>query len=414
MATFKYTAIDTVGNHKVGIVRAPDHAKAIEKLSRMGLMVNHVAAAELEQAERNMTARGKPTAHWLRWGSKVDAAQLALFTRQMATLLQAGLPVLRGLEVLIRQEKNVKFKQVLMTIADSVRAGNPLSEGVAQHPKIFDRLYINMIKAGEAGGVLAVVLSRLARLMEQSVKTSNKVKTALVYPVVVIVVAVSIVSMLMVKVVPQFENIFSGMLKGAQLPHLTQCVIEISKLLQAHGVLVACCGVLLCICVKGMLKTQVGERVWGWFTLHVPKFGDLVVKASISRFSRTFGTLLASGVPILQALMITRDIVGNRIIVDALNKVHDRVRDGESLAGPLEQQHIFPTMVTSMIDVGEETGDLAAMLYRIADDYEADVDNAVAGITSLIEPIMIVVLAVVVGVIVIALFLPIVEVIRLI
>lgn len=412
MTTFKYSAIDTSGNQKVGKINAMNQTQANAKLSAMGLMT--LALVESDKKGGEPVIRRQRTAIGLRFGNKVNEETLTIFTRQLATLSQAGLPLLRSLEVLIRQEKNLKFKQVLVDIADSIRAGNNFSDGLAQNPKVFDRLYINMIKAGEAGGVLNVVLARLAGFREKSLKTSKKVKSALVYPIVVIVVAVVIVALLMVKVVPQFENIFAGMLKGAQLPHLTQVVIYISKLLQANFFMTAGCLILLFLGGKFMLKTEFGRRVFDWFALNVPKLGELASKAAISRFTRTFGSLLSSGVPILQALTITRDVIGNRIIMDALDKVHDRVRDGESLAGPLEQQRVFPTMVTSMIDVGEETGELADMLNRIADSYDEDVDNAVASIISVIEPMMIVALAFVVGVIVIALFLPIVEVIMLI
>jgi len=412
MATFKYTAIDTSGKQKVGKINAVDENEASSKLTGMGLMVSSLSAYRAAPSRGGQAARPKVKSGKFRIRKIINEEELTIFTRQMATLLQAGLPLLRSLEVMIRQEKNRAFKQVLVNIADHVRSGNNLSEGLAQHPKVFDRLYINMIKAGEAGGVLDVVLSRLARFKEKSVKTTKKVKSAMVYPIVVIVVAIAIVSLLMVKVVPKFESIFEGMLKGAQLPQLTQIVINVSKFLQ-NNLLIAFVGlVLLWVVFKFALKTTTGARTFDWLALNFPKLGDLASKAAISRFTRTFGTLLSSGVPILQALTITRDIIGNRIIMDALDKVHDRVRDGEPLAGPLEQQRVFPTMVTSMIDVGEETGELAEMLNRIADNYDEDVDNAVASITSIIEPIMIVLLAAVVGVIVIALFLPIVEIIE--
>jgi type IV pilus assembly protein PilC len=260
--------------------------------------------------------------------------------------------------------------------------------------------------------VLDVVLGRLARFMENSLKTRKKVKSAMVYPVVVVTVAVVIVALLMVVVVPKFQAIFADMLQGQQLPGPTRLVIGISTFIQEN--ILATLGLVVAAVVgfSFFRKTGPGVRIFDWLALYTPKVGDILGKAAISRFTRTFGTLLSSGVPILQALTITRDIVGNHYFENAIDRVHNRVRDGETLAAPLEQEKVIPTMVTSMIDVGEETGELAEMLNRIADNYDEDVDNAVAGITSIIEPVMIVFLAVVVGFIVIALFLPIVSIIQ--
>jgi type IV pilus assembly protein PilC len=269
-----------------------------------------------------------------------------------------------------------------------------------------------MARAGEAGGVLDVVLDRLATFQEKAMKTTNKVKSAMVYPVVILSVAVAIVVILMIFVVPQFQKIFQDMLNGAPMPALTQMIIDISDFMKVNYI--ATLGIVAgaILVIRLFFKTKVGMRVWDIAALKLPKFGDLVMKSTVARFTRTFGTLLASGVPILEALTITKGTIKNNLIVDALTRVHDRVRDGEPLATPLDQQKIFPTMVTSMVEVGEETGQLSEMLNRIADNYDEEVDNAVGGITSVIEPIMIVFLAVVVGTIVIALFLPIIQIIQ--
>lgn len=412
MATFKYTAIDSSGKQKTGRIDAPTQDDANTKLSGMGLMVSTISLEKGGSKAKASKSGGKKGGGGFRFGKVLNEEALTIFTRQMATLLQAGLPILRGLDVMIRQEKNPAFKDVLTQIADNVRSGGTFSDGLAKHTKVFDHLYINMIRAGEAGGVLDVVLSRLARFMEKSVKTKKKVKSAMVYPMVVISVAVTIVALLMVFVVPKFQDIFSEMLGGAKMPWLTEKVIGFSNFLKDYSIVAVIIVVVGIFAMKFALKTKGGTRAWDWLALRIPKIGTLASMAAISRFSRTFGTLLASGVPILQALNITRDTIGNVIIMDALDRVHDRVRDGETIAAPLEQQKVFPTVVTSMVDVGEETGELPEMLNRIADNYDEDVDNAVAGITSIIEPVMIVMLALVVGTIVIALFLPIIDIIK--
>jgi type IV pilus assembly protein PilC len=346
------------------------------------------------------------------FGKVIKPQGLAIFTRQLATLLEAGLPLLRSLEVMIRQERNLRFRSVLEQVADQVKSGNSFSDGLSQFPKVFDRLYVNMIRAGEAGGVLAVVLSRLATFMEKAQRTKGKVQSAMIYPIVVVGVAVSIVALLMVVVVPKFQSIFDDMLEGASLPGPTQFVINVSNGIRENIVVSVGLLVVLFFAFKFFLRTALGRSVFDWVSINTPKVGDLVRKVNIARITRTFGTLLSSGVPILEAITITKDISNNGNYANALSRIHDSVRDGQTLAAPMEREKVFPNMVTSMIDVGEETGALAEMLNRVADNYDEDVDNAVGGITSIIEPVMIVFLAVVVGFIVIALFLPIIEIIK--
>jgi type IV pilus assembly protein PilC len=345
-------------------------------------------------------------------GRPINAKGLAVFTRQLATLVKAGMPILRSLEVLARQEKRPAFRAVIDDIADTIRSGGNFSDGLAAHDRVFDRLYVNMVKAGEAGGVLDTVLERLSVFMEKAQKITGKVKSAMVYPVIIICVATAIVSVLMVFVVPKFQDIFSGLLKGQPLPALTQGLLDVANFIKGHY-LAALVGIVgFFVAFNLFSKTRFGRRVIDWMLIHMPVFGDLILRAAIARFTRTFGTLLASGVPILQALIITRDTSGNVHVANAINVVHDRVKEGDNVAKPLESTHIFPGMVTSMIEVGEETGALPDMLTRIADTYDEEVDNAVAGLTSIIEPIMIVFMAVVVGTIVIALFLPLVSIIE--
>lgn len=415
MAKYKYTAIDQNGKEKKGKVDANSDEEASAQISGMGLMVTEltkIGGGKPARGKSGGAAAPKKKGFSLSFGKAVNTEGLTTFTRQLATLLQAGLPLLRGLEIMERQEKNPKFKAVLGDLAITVKSGSNLSDGLSQYPRIFDNLFINMVKAGEAGGVLDVVLSRLATFMEKALKTKKKVQSAMTYPIVVLVFAFGIVALLMAFVVPKFQQIFKDMLGAdAQLPPLTQMVVGISDFVKNQAPIAVVLVVLLVVGIKMILRTKAGTKFFDIMVLKIPKFGELGTKAAVARFTRTFGTLLSSGVPILQALTITRDIIGNSVIMEALDKVHDRVRDGEPLSGPLEQTKVFPTMVTSMIDVGEETGELAEMLNRIADNYDEDLDNAVSSITSLIEPLMIIFLALVVGTIVIALFMPIIQIV---
>jgi type IV pilus assembly protein PilC len=346
------------------------------------------------------------------FGRAVNEKGLTVFTRQLATLVKAGMPIMRGLEVLARQEKRKSFSQVIEDCADTIRSGGNFSDGLGAHPKTFDRLYINMVKAGEAGGVLDTVLERLSVFMEKAMKIRGKVTSAMVYPAIISCVAGGIMVVLMVFVVPKFQEVFFTMLKGKPLPWLTSVVVAIANAMRDNLLMVI--GALSVVGVLGWLfkRSAFGTKVLHWLLLKVPVIGDLFLKAAIARFTRTLGTLLASGVPILQALIITRDTSGNVHVANAINVVHDRVKEGDSVAKPLEATRIFPGMVTSMIEVGEETGALPDMLVRIADNYDEEVDNAVAALTSIIEPVMIVFMAVGVGVIVIAMFLPMVELIK--
>ena len=410
MAKFKYIALDKEGRELSGVIESTSENRARKDLAAQGFSVSRIAEVAAIASEKK-AAGGK--AKKPLFGTGVGKENITVFSRQLSTLLKAGLPLLRSLEVIARQEKNPYFKTIVDQLADNVRTGNKFSDGLSQHPKIFDKLYVNMAKAGEAGGVLDVVLDRLSTFQEKALKTTNKVKSAMVYPIVIMGVAIAIVAILMIFVVPQFQKIFTDMLKGnARMPALTQTIIDISDFMKENYILTGLIIVGVILFVKIFFKTKIGIRVWDTAAIKLPKIGDLVMKSTVARFTRTFGTLLASGVPILEALTITRGTINNSLISDALSRVHDRVRDGENLSTPLDQQKIFPTMVTSMVEVGEETGQLPEMLNRIADNYDEEVDNSVGAITSIIEPIMIVFLALVVGTIVIALFLPIIQIIQ--
>jgi type IV pilus assembly protein PilC len=406
MPEYKYNAIDRNGAQTTGKIEAPNDEQARQKLMARGLMVTSLVGDT--GAAKPVTAAA-PAKKSFSFGSKVSAEDVTTMTRQLATLIVAGLPLLRALELIHKQERNLHFKSVLGMIAESVSQGNNLSEALAAHPKVFDRLFINMVKAGEAGGVLDKVLDRLAKFREKAQRIQKKVKSAMVYPGVVVSVAVVIVYILMVKVVPSFQKLLSS--QKLALPPLTQLVVGISTALTDYWYVTPFVIFGIYYGMKLWLSSTKGKELFDRIIFKLPKIGGFVQIVSVSRFARTFGTLMASGVPILQAINITRDTLDNVVIANSLERVHDRVRDGEPLSIPLEQTGVFPQMVTSMIQVGEETGQLPEMLNRVADIYDEEVDNAVTALTSIIEPVLIVFLAVVVGAIVLAMFLPLIALI---
>jgi type IV pilus assembly protein PilC len=313
--------------------------------------------------------------------------------------------------VLAKQERDSVLKNTIHKVGDSVQGGSTFSEGLAEHPRLFNDLYVNMVRAGELGGVLEVVLIRLAEFQEKAQKIKNKVVAAMVYPIIVLLLALAIMTFLMIFIVPRFEAIFHEMLGDKPLPAITLFVIGVSSFMQNHWAILLGLLVGIIVVSKIAARTRTGRAVLDRVKLRAPLFGDLIRKTSISRFSRTLGTLVTSGVPILQALTITRETAGNLVIARAISQVHDRVKEGESIVQPLEASGAFPPMVVSMIDVGEETGQLPEMLLKIAEVYDDEVDNSVAALTSLLEPIMIVMLALIVGTIVIALFMPLISII---
>ena len=425
MATFQYIAKDSSGNEQRGIVEAGDRNSAIAAVRAQGLMPT--ALGELKSASAPAAPKAKAPAK-KKGGAlnkeikiniklpkflqgKIKTKVLTQFTRQLATLVNAGLPLMRGLEVLKRQMKDPRMLEALNGISDNIAAGGTFSESLTAYPKIFDNLYINMVKAGEAGGVLEVVLGRLAEFAEKSERIKNKVKGAMIYPIVVLFAAIGITAFLLVAVIPKFQQVFNDMLGGAELPPITQFVINASGFVQQNGLQILLGVVAFVVIVKIVGRTEKGAYFFDVLKLKAPVTGTLAQRSAVSKFTRTLGTLLSSGVPILQSLTITRDTTGNRVLTNAIQSVHDSVKEGESMTQPLSQCKVFPPMVVSMVEVGEETGALADMLTRIANTYDDEVDNAVAGMTAAIEPALIIVLAVVVGTIVIAMFLPMIKII---
>ncbi|HSY42798.1 MAG TPA: type II secretion system F family protein [Candidatus Acidoferrum sp.] len=422
MPKYSYVALDSRGQESKGVIEVASQNEAIGRVKEMGLFPTKIFEAEkvkekgaAKKAKAPGKKGGKKGAMDIQikipfLSGRVKPKVLTTFTRQLATLVDAGLPLLRGLRVLEKQERNKTLKDILGELALSIEGGSTFSEALAQHPKIFNRLFVNMVKAGELGGVLEVVLKRLAEFSEKAQKIKGKVKAAMFYPTAVLIVAVGILILLMVFIIPKFKEVFAGM--NMTLPWFTTFVMSISDLIKDHFLSsAAVLGVLVVLFLIVTNKTKLGRRLWDMFKLKVPVLGPVVSKVSIGRFTRTLGTLVSSGVPILQALTIVKETAGNIVIANAISSVHESVKEGETITAPLEGSGVFPPMVVSMVDVGEQTGALPEMLLRIADNYDEEVDNAVSAMTSLLEPIMIVFLAVIVGSIVIAMFLPLIAMI---
>ncbi len=460
MAKFQYIALDGAGQEQRGTVEAGDRAAAIAAVRASGLFPSAIgevkgasasgagaakgaasasgagaakgaaSARGASAAQRGAASRGAGAAKAAKGGAKkglgatqinikmpkflmgrVKQKDLTGFTRQLATLVNAGLPLMRCIDVLKRQRTAPAMMDCLNGISEGIAGGATFSEALTAYPKVFDNLYVNMVKAGEAGGVLEVVLNRLAEFAEKAQKIKNKVKGAMIYPSVVLVAAVGITAFLLVTVIPKFQQVFNDILGGQSLPAITEFVMGLSDFVQHNGLQIAAGAAAFVVLYKMFGKTPFGAYQLDRLRLAVPVTGTLVKRTAISQFTRTLGTLLSSGVPILQALVIVRDTTANRVVRRAIQSVHDAVKEGESMTDPLAASGVFPPMVVSMVQVGEETGQLPDMLTRIANTYDDEVDNAVAGLTAAIEPALIIFLAVVVGTIVIAMFLPMIKII---
>ncbi|MES2475557.1 MAG: type II secretion system F family protein [Verrucomicrobiota bacterium] len=423
MANFQYSALDAKGEQTTGVIPAASEADAVAQLRAQGLYPTQIGEEGKGKGKGKtktiLAAKGKskikPTPKG-KTGGSIKPKSLMIFTRQLATLIDSGLPLLRSLTVLEKQEPNPVLKATVAALAENVQGGSTFSESLAQHPKIFNKLYVNMVKAGELGGVLEIVLNRLAEYQEKAQKLKNKIVSAMVYPVIVMFIAVGILVFLMIFIVPKFKEMFSS--TDQSLPLISQIVFGMSEFFLATTIgpipNVAFVFILFGICVflfNLWGRTVGGRKIIDTMKLRMPVLGDIQRKSAVSRFSRTLGTLVTSGVPILQALNITRDTAGNVIISKAIEKVHEAVKEGETIVIPLQASGVFPNMVISMVDVGEETGQLPEMLLKVADVYDDEVDNAVTALTSILEPIMIVILALIVGSVVFALFLPLIKMI---
>jgi type IV pilus assembly protein PilC len=421
MPRYTYIALDARGQESTGLVEARSSNEAIGQIRQAGYFPTNIYEEGKSGPDGEVSRAAAKTARVARPRTKINIGLfqrkkvkpkiMMIFTRQLATLIDSGLPLLRSLNVLAKQERDTVLRNTINKLADGVQGGGTFSESLAQHPLIFNHLYVNMVKAGEVGGVLELVLRRLAEFQEKAQKIKNKVVAAMVYPIIVMTMAIAIMTFLLVFIVPKFEAIFHDMLGDKPLPAITLFVIGVSNFVKNHGLVLLGLLIAAVATYKLIARTRAGRSIIDRFKLRVPLFGDLIRKTSISRFSRTLGTLVTSGVPILQALNITRETAGNMVIAGAISQVHDSVKEGESIVQPLEASGAFPPMAISMIDVGEETGQLPEMLLKIADVYDDETDNSVAALTSMLEPIMIVFLALVVGTIVIALFMPLISII---
>ena len=419
MQKFSFTAMDGKGKETKGTIEAGSQAQAVELLRKQGLFptkVSGVGGSGGGAKGGGASSKGGLSMElkmpkFLR--PRVKNKDLTILTRQLATLMNSGLPLLRGLRILQKQTKHVTLKDTLGGMCESVESGSTFSEALAQHPKVFDHLYVNMARAGEAGGVLEVVLNRLAEFLEKAQRIKNKIKGAMTYPVVVLIAALGITGFLIVMVIPKFEQIFKEMLgETEKLPPWTEFIVGLSRSFASWNSLIFLVAIVLVVILINLwYKTKTGRVLIDRIKLHAPVFGDLIRKAAIARSTRTLGTLMSSGVPVLQALNIVRDTTGNAVVANAFQKIHDNVKEGESMTAPMEASGVFPGMVVSMVDVGEETGALPDMLTRVAATYDDEVDTAVEAMTSIIEPILIIFLAVIVGSIVVAMFMPLAKII---
>lgn len=402
MPKYAYKALNKEGKEVFGIVQADSQALAINDVRSLGLYPTTVR--EARKSDERRARKEKKGLNELYFGG-VKTKELVVMTRQLSTLIDAGLPLLRSLNVLIAQLKPCKLRDILREISSDIQQGTTFSEALAKHPKQFDRLYVNMVKAGEVGGMLEAVLQRLAIFMERRAALIRRVKGAMIYPVAVLIIAAGIVAFLLVKVVPVFAEIFEEF--GGELPAPTKFLIACGDfMLYKWWILVSAIAWTL-IGFKLLMKSKTVKRVNDRVVLKIPLVGDLVTKVAVARFSRTLGTLITSGVPILQALRITKETISNEVIQNAVDKVHDSIKEGDTIAAPLDETKVFPPMVVNMIDVGEETGALDQMLMKVADIYDAEVEAAVEAMLQLMEPAIIIILGGIIGFIVISLYLPI-------
>ena len=393
MSVFEYTARTATGEETIGTIDASSREEVVQQLRKNRMMVVRVR----EQRKR-------------RKGGRVPIRDTVVFTRQFATMVNSGLPLVQALDILARQTENKTLSEVTKQVVYDVESGNTLADALAKHPNAFSQLYVNMVAAGEAGGILDTIMLRLATFLEKNDAIIRKVKGAMVYPSVIFSVAILAVLVLLIFVIPTFQNMFASV--NLELPLPTRLVIAMSAFLQGFWWGIIGAGVILFFGIRSYYRTENGKLVIDKTLLGFPVLGDLLRKSSVSRFTRTLGTLLASGVSILDGLEITARTAGNRVIHDAVMESRGSIAGGETIAGPLEKSGVFPPMVTSMIAVGEATGGLDEMLSKIADFYDDEVDAAVSTLLSLMEPVMIVFLGVIVGGMIVAMYLPIFDMIN--
>ena len=406
MPVFQYEAMDATGKEVRAEIDAPSQEEAISRIRGQGQFPTHIRLKGRTARAAGPSKKGKSFAF-----GRVGMKQLTQFTRQMSTLQDAGLPILRSLRILEGQTKPGVLKNALQDIIEDVEAGSMLSEAMEKHPKAFDRLYVHTVRAGEAGGVLDQILRKLADFMEKAIALKRRIVGAMIYPVMVIGIAIIILIAIMKWIVPKFIDIFAKF-KIPQLPLPTRILVGVSHFVGEYWYVLVLVPVLLWAILRMTKASRKGQYMLDWVKMHIPIIGSIVNRTAIARFARTLGTLISSGVPILEALNITRETVGNAVVSRALGQVHDSIREGESIAGPLRQSGVVDTIVVNMVDVGEETGELDKMLLKVADTSDGEVDHLVGTLMSAMEPLLVVFLGATIGSIVIALFLPLVELIK--
>ncbi|HWE02707.1 MAG TPA: type II secretion system F family protein [Tepidisphaeraceae bacterium] len=414
MPTFAFQAMNSSGQEVKDEVEAASKEDAIKQIRSKGYFPTTIREKALKKKVMKKSGSGQSGSSRkmpLSIGG-VPKKQLVNFTRQLSTLQDAGLPILRSLQILEQQQKPGLLKAIVGGVCDEVESGGTLSEAMTKYPKAFDKLYVNMINAGEAGGVLDLILNRLADFMEKAAKLQKKVIGAMIYPAVVITIAVGVVSMIMIFVIPKFKTIFLDF--HLELPMPTKVLLAMSEWFATqYGWAYVLFSPIIFLLIWRLIRMGDGGRfATDVIVLKVPVLGLIIGKGSIARFTRTLGTLISAGVPILDAINITKETSGNEVYSRALVKVHDAIREGESMADPLRATKVCDSIVVNMIDVGEETGDLDKMLMKVADNYDNDVDVLVSSLISILEPVMVVVLGVIVGFIVIALFMPMISLIE--
>jgi type IV pilus assembly protein PilC len=410
MPVFQYEAMDNNGMEVKDTIEAPTEAEAQSMIRDQGYFVTKIAEKRAKKKKAAKTEqKGKGGQRKKRGFSfgKVKGKHLCTFTRQLSTLQDAGLPILRSLKILEGQSKPGPLKNSLMGVIEDIESGSTLSEAMAKQPKAFDNLYCNMVKAGEAGGALEVILQRLAEFKERAQSLKRKVQGAMIYPCAVITVATLIVAGIMIYIIPKFKAIFEGF--NTELPAMTVMLIDMSDWVAKYWYLIPATPIALYLLIKIIKKNKTGEYIIDRIALKIPLLGKILNKTAVARTSRTLGTLIASGVPILEAIVIARDTAGNAVFRRAFDKIYAAIREGEPIAVPLKETRIVDDMVVNMVDVGEETGALDTMLYKVADVYDEEVSVLVEALVNLLEPIMVVVLGLIVGFIVIALFLPLIK-----
>jgi len=419
MALFTYQALNSSGQEVKDEIEAPTKEEAVAKVRSLGYFPTKVvekAGKKKLGARREVAGRRRKAAGTgLGW---VSTKALTQFTRQLSTLQDAGLPVLRSIKILEQQQKPGMLKNSLRQVGEDVEGGATLSEAMARHPKVFNRLYCNMVAAGEAGGVLDIILQRLAEFLEKAQRLKSKVIGAMIYPAVVITIAATITLAIVMLLVPKFRDIFLDF--GVKdMPRMTEILIAVSNWLIGKdtagppGWMIIIFAPLIALGIYKLIRqAYIGRYIIDTIFLKIPIFGQIVSKSGIARFTRTLGTLIAAGVPILEALKITRETTGNEVYASMLSRVHDAIREGDSFANPLRASKCVDAIVVNMVDVGEETGELDKMLYKVADNYDDEVDTLVASLVSLLEPVLVVCLGTIVGFIVVSLYLPMIHLIQ--